>query len=104
MENKESKDFRSKPVMGPDGKMYPSQKVLAFAYGKSPQLVFSRVKYGWSLEKALTYPVQHHEKWVGLKGETYRSAKEMTAAYGIDLGHFWYLKKLGVPVCEILKG
>lgn len=67
------------------GNRYSSVKEMVLAYGIYPTcLIYKRLKdMGWSLEKALTTPIRSMKK-ITYKGKTYRSARQLSFAVGID--------------------
>lgn len=67
------------------GNRYSSVKEMVLAYGIYPTcLIYKRLnEMGWSLEKALTTPIRSMKK-ITYKGKTYRSARQLSFAVGID--------------------
>jgi len=86
---KSNNDLRlSKPLYDHKGKKYPTIRAMAKAYHIPDPTLRARIRYGWTLEEALTTPVlrepvirktvrDHH-------GTEYASIKKMSDAYGIS--------------------
>lgn len=67
------------------GNVYPSKLKMCEAYGITCSTFASRVRKGWSVEKALTEPLQLSKniECEDHEGKAYSSKKEMCEAWGI---------------------
>lgn len=82
MTNREYKDHL--------GQVYPTFTAMAAAWGHPRVLVASRMKSGWSLERALTEPACHPV--TAPDGKRYRSKRAMCEAMDVD--YKTYLRRL----------
>ena len=71
------------PVTDHKGKKYPSQSAMARAYGIQDSTLRIRLRYGWSLEKALTAPVGSSHWIQDHEGKIFPSAVDMAEAHGV---------------------
>ncbi|MBR3033213.1 MAG: hypothetical protein IKH92_09360 [Clostridiales bacterium] len=82
------------------GNEYPSESARAKAYGLNDPAVKVRLRYGWSLEKALTTPL-HPPVYDGM-GNEFASISDMISFYGITKVVYSNRKKAGWPLERIL--
>lgn len=67
------------------GTVYSSRAEMLKVYGIKTTTFKTRLKFGWSLEKALTTPVKKYEPITDHKGIVYESEKAMANAYGLHV-------------------
>ena len=101
---------RSQPITC-DGKVYPSQRELARAFGISPHSLRYALKSGRTPEQAvgLAKPspsersVPHHNaKQVSYKGKDYNSIRELSDDYGVPVANVRYRLNKGDSLDDIL--
>ena len=78
----------------PEGREYPTKTAMCKAYGIPPNEFYNRIKYGWSLEKALTAPLRT-SSCKDHNGKEYPSMKAMAEAYGITYNLLTYRIRRG---------
>lgn len=85
------------------GNAYSSLVSLCEAYGISVTVYLYRIKSGWSVQKALTYPVRrfkfkNKQPVYDFKGNAYNTQVDMCIHYGIDPSIYRYRIKAGWSV------
>lgn len=83
------KELLHKETILYDGKEYAGITNLATAFGQDASLVFDRLNYGFTLERALTTPVRRLERpefQIEYNGRVYESKRQLFREIGISGG------------------
>lgn len=86
------------------GKEYRSERAMLKDYGIGRTNYATRIKNGWSMEKALTTPSEYDSdtKVKDHLGQEYNTKIEMCKAYGIEYDTYLKREKKGMPKEEAL--
>lgn len=85
------------------GKEYRSERAMLRAYGIGRTNYTTRIRNGWSIEKALTTPSEYNNTKVkDHLGQEYNTKIEMCKAYGINYATYSRRKKKGMSTEEAL--
>lgn len=84
------------------GTEYPSRTAMLKIYGLSTRTFKTRLKFGWSLEKALTEPIRKVHVVTDHNGTVYATIVDMAAAYGINVSTLQNRIKLGWSIEDAL--
>lgn len=92
---------KTRNVLDHLGNSYPSISAMCKVYGVNYSTYTNRLRYGWSVEKALLSKVG---EVVDHKGNTYKSIGEMCNTYGTHFTSFCRRRKAGWSLEECLLG
>ena len=86
------------------GKEYRSERAMLRAYGIGRTNYATRIRKGWSMEKALTTPSKYtgDTKVKDHLGQEYKTKTEMCKAYGVNYATYLRRKKKGMSTEEAL--
>lgn len=76
------------------GESFPSVNAMCAAWGVRRDVFNSRIKRGWTLEKALSTPTRGHEV-TDHTGAKFENTTQMCRSWGIDPQAFWSRRSFG---------
>lgn len=92
----------ARPVKDHLDNEYPSFNAMAGSYGITPSALRSRLDRGYSLEQALTTPSGELRQPSDHTGRTFRTQKEMCAAWGVNISDYHRDRQAGLTVEQAL--
>ena len=101
-------DNRYEPAVDHTGKQFPSFSRMCANYGLQQRTVSNRLTMGWGLEKALTTPVKQTKRRKIARertdhtGKSYKSQREMCAAWHINSEIYRHRRNAGWNICRSL--
>ena len=96
------------PVVDHKGKQFPNFSCMCAKYGLLPRTVTTRLNMGWELERALTTPVKQTKRrkiareHTDHTGKSYKSQREMCAAWHINPEIYRHRRNAGWNICKSL--
>ena len=96
------------PVVDHHGKQFPNFSSMCAKYGLLPVTVTNRLTMGWELERALTTPVKQTKRrkiareHTDHTGKSYKSQREMCAAWHINPEIYRHRRNAGWNICRSL--
>ncbi|MCR5670715.1 MAG: hypothetical protein K6G10_06885 [Butyrivibrio sp.] len=95
-------DYHGKECCDHTGRHFTSKEKMLRFWGITKSAYQSRLKKGWTLEKALTTPVRQKKQSITYNGVVYDKLSDFCKEYGITLGTYYNQRKLGWTLDRIV--